>query len=68
MALSNSVEQALMELYKNAPLGSSDHEMPEYNQKDVVDTVNFHHFRSPEKFSDANIYYTGKASFTITKK
>ncbi|HGF7286481.1 TPA: hypothetical protein ACF3H5_002294 [Enterococcus faecium] len=67
MSYSKLIGEKLLDIIKEAPTGTSTHYLKEFDQKDVMDTVNFYHGKYPENILLSEMYYDNFAPIVINK-
>ncbi len=67
MAYKESIAAEIRELFKNAPEGHSEYTLPQFDQQDVADTVNFFANTNPKEFSKQKLTIANKAPIVFMK-
>lgn len=67
MPANTEIVHAISKLVENADFGSNTEYLPEFNQKDVKDTVNMLHIKEPNIFMESSIDWDGLADITFVK-
>lgn len=67
MAYKESIAVEIRELFKNAPEGHSEYTLPQFDQQDVADTVNFFANTNPKGIQQTEVNYSNKAPIVFMK-
>ncbi|WP_195960904.1 hypothetical protein [Enterococcus casseliflavus] len=67
MAYKENIADEIRKLYKNAPVGHSEYSLPQFDQQDVADTVNFFASTNPKEIQETQVYYDNQAPIVFDK-
>lgn len=67
MTYKEVIGKELVEIVNKAPRGVSTHYLEDYDQKDVLDTVNYYHAKYPDNILLAEQYFEPFVPIVINK-